>query len=420
MERRGGDRRRHHRHAVRRERHGGHPGRGGEAGVAQVGPSGGRGDHHGLRPVEPDRTGHRQPEQQAAGRKPHRRPGLHHLPDPLPIGPGGHPHPSDQRARRLPGHVLAGDQRQYHVPRRDRHRHRHAGGRCNRHDRKHAQAHGAGPREEGPLADRPRRHKGSGTVPLLLPSDHHAVLRPNLRPAGPGGSALQATGLYQDVHHGRGRPAGHYVRAGIDGVPGPGPSAAGTQESAQPAARVPVPARDPVGDPPEVADHRRRGGRPFGHLVSVAADRVRVHAAALRGRPALHAHHGSRHFDHQGSPAPAANRQDHKFLPGSGTGIRQGGTGRHGDRPGAAVHDRDHHHAQARGGMAAGHDPRRTRGSPQRRDPVSGPDQRVDHAHPHPDRHAVHGHPDTGGRQTDGRRPGRAVGPGRTGGGGTQ
>ena len=414
MERRRRDRRRHHRHAVRRERHGGHPGRGGEAGVPQVGPAGRRGDHHGLRPVEPDRAGHRQPAEQVAGRESHRRPGLHHLPGPLPLGPGGHPHPADQRARRLPGHVLAGDQRQHHVPGRDRHRHRHAGGRRYRHDREHPQAHGAGPREERSLAHRARRHEGSGAVPLLLSADHHALLRADLRPAGPGGPALQAAGLYQDVHDGRGRPAGHHLRAGADGIPGPGPDAIGTQEPAQPAARVPLPARDPGGDTREVADRRRRGGCPVRHVVSIAADRIRVHAAPLRRRPALHAHHGPEHLDHQGPPAPAADRPDHQFLSRGGAGIWKGGAGRYGHRSGAAVHDRDHHHAKARGGVAAGHDPGRTRGGAQRRHPVPRPDQRVDHAHPHPDRHAVHRYPHPRRHKDHGGRPGRTGGPGRT------
>ena len=368
----------------------------------------------------PDRARHRQPFRQAAGGKPHRRPDLHHIPDPLPLGPGGHPHPADKRARRLPRHVLAGDQRQHHVPGRHRHRHRHAGGRRHRHDREHPQAHGTGPREEGPLADRARRHEGSGAVAVLLPADHHPVLRAHLRPAGPGGPALQAAGLHEDVHDGRGGPAGDHLRARPDGVPGPGPHPAGAQEPAQPPAGVPLPARDPGGDPGEMADHRRRRGRPVGHVVSAAAHRVRVHAAALRGRPALHAHHGPRHIDHQGPPAPAADRPDHRLLPRSGTGLRQGRTGRYGDRSGAAVHDRDHHHAQARGAVASRHDAGRTRASPQRRHTVSGSDQRVDHAHPHPDRHAFHGDPHPDRRQADGRRPGRAVGPGRAGRGGAR
>ena len=91
------------------------------------------------------------------------------------------------------------------------------------------------------------------------------------------------------------------------------------------------------------------------------------------------------------------------------------GTGGNGDRSRAAVHDRDHHHAQARGGLAAGHDARGARGGAQRRHPVPGADQCVDHAHSHADRHAVHGDPDSGRHQDHGRRPGRAVGPGPAG-----
>jgi Cu(I)/Ag(I) efflux system membrane protein CusA/SilA len=99
-----------------------------------------------------------------------------------------------------------------------------------------------------------------------------------------------------------------------------------------------VPRQDPLrGTPPGVAVLRAvytpvlkatlcaSGGHRAGAIASggVAdhpdpADRLRVHAAFVGGRSALHAHHLSGHLHHQGQRAAAADRQDHRFVPGGG------------------------------------------------------------------------------------------------------
>ena len=188
------------------------------------------------------------------------------------------------------------------------------------------------------------------------------------------------------------------------------------------------------------------------------------------------------HLHHQGQGAAPADGQDYPELPRGPPHPGQDRPGRDRHRPGAALHDRDHHHAPAhnhlrkgpgravflglaglaqrpvhldlaRGGQRRNHSPvaekadrpvlfklaglaqgaadldlaRRavhhhsgTGRRPGPSHPVSGPHQRLDHAHQDPDRHALHRHQNTGGHQAHGTRPGGAVGPGQPhrGGGG--
>src|ERR1022692_3807549 len=85
-----------------------------------------------------------------------------------------------------------------------------------------------------------------------------------------------------------------------------------------------------------------------GQSLSLPKSWLGVHAAALRGRPALHADHLSRHFAHEGARTHPANRPDHPHLPGSASRVRKDRPRRARHRPRAHGHDRDHDHAEAR------------------------------------------------------------------------
>ncbi len=75
------------------------------------------------------------------------------------------------------------------------------------------------------------------------------------------------------------------------------------------------------------------------------------------GRSALHADDLSGNLHRQGEGAAAADRSDHRLLPGGRVGPRQGREGGDRDRSRAAVHDRIHHRSQGPGRVAAGNDP---------------------------------------------------------------
>ena len=80
-----------------------------------------------------------------------------------------------------------------------------------------------------------------------------------------------------------------------------------------------------------------------------ARDRERVHAAAQRGRPDVHADRRSQHLargEHQDRGAPERRLDE---VSGSRLRRRQGRAGRHVDRSGAAQHDRDHRPPEAEG-----------------------------------------------------------------------
>ena len=59
------------------------------------------------------------------------------------------------------------------------------------------------------------------------------------------------------------------------------------------------------------------------HGYPIQPTRKRVHAAAMGGRPALHAHNAAGDLHHQSPGAPATNRQDNQNLPGGGKSVRE-------------------------------------------------------------------------------------------------
>ena len=100
--------------------------------------------------------------------------------------------------------------------------------------------------------------------------------------------------------------------------------------------------------------HRRRGAGGRRDLVAVQSPRLRVHAAALRRRPALHADDAAGDLHHQGARAAAADRPHHQAFSRGAARLRQDRPRRDGHRSGAAQHDGDHDHAEAGRGVAGG------------------------------------------------------------------
>ena len=94
--------------------------------------------------------------------------------------------------------------------------------------------------------------------------------------------------------------------------------------------------------------------RPRRQAVPVPEHRLGIHAAALRGRPAVHADHVPRHLADQGARNPPADRQDHQDVPRSASRLRQNRPRRNRHRPRAVRHDRNHDHAERRKGLAGG------------------------------------------------------------------
>ncbi len=94
--------------------------------------------------------------------------------------------------------------------------------------------------------------------------------------------------------------------------------------------------------------------------LAAAACRRRIHAAARRGRPALHAHGAAGPVRRQGGRAAAANRPPDQDRPRSAERLRQGRPRRNRHRPGAAGDVRDHDPVQAARAVASRHDARRS------------------------------------------------------------
>jgi Cu/Ag efflux pump CusA len=75
-----------------------------------------------------------------------------------------------------------------------------------------------------------------GPALFLQPADHHPVVHPGVQPAGPGGPAVRAPGLYQELRHGGGGDPVHHPRAGSDGLSDPRTDPGRTEQSDQPLA----------------------------------------------------------------------------------------------------------------------------------------------------------------------------------------
>ena len=146
-----------------------------------------------------------------------------------------------------------------------------------------------------------------------------------------------------------------------------------------------------------------------------AWDRERVHAAAQRGRPDVHAHRRSQHLargEHQDRGTPERRLDE---VSGSRLRRRQGRTGRHVDRSGPAQHDRDHRPLEAEAGVAVGNDARWAARRDGASRATSGRLQHLDDAHHQPHRHVDDGNPLGSGGEDFRHRPDRARGFGAEG-----
>ncbi len=128
-----------------------------------------------------------------------------------------------------------------------------------------------------------------GTSAVFLAVDHYAVVHPGIYAGSAGGPAVLSAGVHQDVRDGRcGRPCGD-VDTRADGLSHPWPNPRRESQSAQPGAHRPLPAlaRWSVATPQGDIVRGRAGIRR--NRVARVATRRRVHSAAGRGRPFIHA-----------------------------------------------------------------------------------------------------------------------------------
>ena len=149
-----------------------------------------------------------------------------------------------------------------------------------------------------------------GPALFFSPADHHAVVRPGVRARSAGGPDVQAAGVHQDVCDGRVGAAGGHARAGADGLRDPRAHSGRARQSAQPLAdrRLPAAVACRVALAEDDAGTRRAG--PRGDRVSGAEAGRRIHAAARRRRPAVHADRAAGPVRGQGERAPAADGPD--------------------------------------------------------------------------------------------------------------
>ena len=193
-------------------------------------------------------------------------------------------------------------------------------------------------RQEAALGHHSRCRRRGRPHAFLLAAGHHGVVPAGVHAAGAGGPDVQAARVHQDLLDGGGRAAVHHARAGADGLLHPRPHPGRGEESDQPPARLDLSSAARFGDPVPLGRDRHRGGdrglgvlpleppgrgaparraparsgrKRLGAGVSLPAPRLRIHAAALRGRPALHADDLPRHFADEGPGGSPADRPDH-------------------------------------------------------------------------------------------------------------
>ncbi len=412
VERRGRDRGRHRRGALRRQHPGGDPAGQGEAG---------RSSRHGL----PDDVQHR-------GRlRPHRADRaspsrtltrtlieesivvalvcvvfLFHFRRAfvaILVHPGGHP-------ALLHRHVAPGPRRQHHVPGRHRHRHRRDGGRRHRDGRERPQALRGVDGQAQPLRDHPALGPGGRPDPVLLPAGHHRLVHAGVHPPGAGGAAVQAAGLHQDLRHGRVGGAGHHDHPGAHVLVRPRRIRSEETPSGFPAAALALHAGA------ERVSCACAGWWSLLAVVLVASiaipagpHRLGVHAARC-GRATCSTCPPPSPASPSPRPSEILQQTDthHRPFPEVESVFGKIGRAETATDPAPADHDRDHHPAQAADRVAA---TGMTTGEARRRSSTQAvrfprPDQRLDHAHQDPHRHALHRHQDAGGHQ--GRRSGPA------------
>jgi hypothetical protein len=184
----------------------------------------------------------------AARGEPDRRRRVRDLPAACAQRAGGHHHAAARHPVRLHRHAFARPGLEHHEPGRHRDRDRSDGGCGDRDDRERAQAHRAPARGRHPAAARSgdrARLQGGRAGAVLLAADHHRVLPAGVRARRPGGPAVLAARLHQDLRHGRRRAAVGDPGAGADAVLRARAHPARGEEPGEPAADLAVPADHP-------------------------------------------------------------------------------------------------------------------------------------------------------------------------------
>ncbi len=325
-----------------------------KARIAQIaaGPAGGREDRAVLRPLDAHRAGHRH-----AASRPGRRDRAgdaraRRLPDALPVDPDRHDPAAAGRAPLVPRDVLRRHLVEHHEPRRHRDRDRRARRRRHRRHRERLPVHRAARRRSpGPppgVADRSGVDAARRPAGVLLDGHHPAGVHPGVRAHRPGRQALPPAGVHEDVRGAGGdRHRGHAGAGALQ----PAARRQGPQGGRQPGDARAAPAL-PAGAGGGARASRRHGVRSrrcssSGALFAGARHRQRVHAAAQRRRPDVHADRRSEHLA-RGEHQDRGEAERHPaVVPRGRVRRRQGRARRHLDRPRAAEHDRDDRAPQA-------------------------------------------------------------------------
>ena len=159
---------------------------------------------------------------------------------------------------------------------------------------------------DGEALEHHRRCRGrGGPGAVLLAAGHHAVVRSGVRAGSAGRAAVLAAGLYQDLRDGRGGRRVGDAGPGADGIPHPRAHPRRVAQSAEPGADRGVPAGTAMGAALPDDDDRRGARRHRQHGAAAFPARRRVHPAAGRRRPAVHAVGAAGNLDRQGGRAPA-------------------------------------------------------------------------------------------------------------------
>ena len=299
-------------------------------------------DSH-LRPVGADPRVRRDADRHAPPAGDHRHDHLPGVPVPRAIGAHRHDRAAAVGAAVVHRHPLSRPLVQHHVARRHRHRHRRAGGCRHRAHRERARPPGGGAARSRPATGHRRRLQGSRPSDLLLAAADHRQLPAHLHAGRPGGPAVHAARLHEDVRDVRGGDAVHHARAAADGAAAEGPLPHRGRQSGEPVARPRLPAHCGAGRPVPDRRGRRRGPPHDCDRADLPAPRVGVHAAARRGIAAGDAHHVPR-YRHRGSASRADRAEPHHHaVSRDRLRARQSGPCRDRDRSRAARHDRIGH-----------------------------------------------------------------------------
>ena len=304
----------------------------GQARGAAQRPAGGRRDRHDLRPLLADPARRGQSQAQAGRRVDRRGAGVLRVPVPPALEPDRRDRHADRGALGVHRDAPAGHQREHHVARRHRHRDRHAGGRRDRDDRERAQETRAWRRRRTRTDGRGiRGMPGGRAVAVLLADDRRVVIPSGVHARGPGGPAVRAARVHQDLRHALGVAALDHAGAGAHLLAGARQHPSRTRQPREPRDHGSVPAV-PRSRAACALDRGAGGDRArAGDAVAGVAARHRVHAGTRRGRPAVHADHAAGSFDRRGTFAAAADRQADPHRARGGAGVRQGRSRR--DRP---------------------------------------------------------------------------------------